>query len=46
MLIIGEDVKFIEAGDIGAAVSLKEVNTGDTLCAVEDPVVLVSDSRP
>ena len=32
--------KFVEAGDIAAAVGLKNVTTGDTLCAVDAPVIL------
>ena len=30
----------MEAGDIAAAVGLKEVGTGDTLCAVDAPIIL------
>lgn len=35
-----EEVKELPAGDIGAAVGLKETKTGDTLCAVEKPILL------
>lgn len=35
-----KEIKFVEAGDIAAAVGLKEVGTGDTLCAVDAPIVL------
>lgn len=31
---------FIEAGDIGALVGFKEIRTGDTLCAIDHPIVL------
>ena len=35
-----KEIKFVEAGDIAAAVCLKNVTTGDTLCAVDAPVIL------
>ena len=35
-----KEIKFVEAGDIAAAVGLKEVTTGDTLCALDAPVIL------
>ena len=35
-----KEIKFVEAGDIAAAVGLKEVGTGDTLCAVDAPIIL------
>ncbi len=35
-----EDVEQVRAGDIAAAVGLKDVKTGDTLCAPDNPVVL------
>ena len=35
-----KEIKFVEAGDIAAAVGLKNVTTGDTLCAVDVPVIL------
>jgi elongation factor G len=35
-----EDVKEVYAGDIAAAIGLKTVTTGDTLCDLDDPVVL------
>ncbi len=35
-----EDIKEIHAGDIAAAIGLKTVATGDTLCDLSDPVVL------
>jgi elongation factor G len=35
-----EDVETIRAGDIAAAVGLKDVKTGDTLCHPDHPVVL------
>jgi elongation factor G len=35
-----EDVEVVKAGDIAAAVGLKDVKTGDTLCDPDNPVVL------
>ena len=35
-----EEIKEVLAGDIAAAIGLKDVTTGDTLCAVNSPVVL------
>ena len=35
-----KEIKFVEAGDIAAAVGLKDVTTGDTLCAIEAPIIL------
>jgi len=35
-----EEVKEVYAGDIAAAVGLKDVTTGDTLCAKSHPVIL------
>ena len=35
-----KEIKFVEAGDIAAAVGLKEVTTGDTLCALDAPIIL------
>ena len=35
-----EDVKEIYAGEIGAAVGLKDTTTGDTLCDPDKPVIL------
>jgi elongation factor G len=41
-----EDVDAVYAGDIGAAIGLKDTFTGDTLSARESPVVLESISFP
>jgi elongation factor G len=41
-----EDLEELGAGDIGAAVGMKGVYTGDTLCAAEHPVVLESIAFP
>ena len=41
-----EDIEKVYAGDIAAAVGLKEVTTGDTLCDVNNPVVLESMEFP
>ncbi|MBL8486993.1 MAG: elongation factor G [Rhodocyclaceae bacterium] len=35
-----EEIKEVRAGDIAAAVGLKEMITGDTLCNVEKPIIL------
>lgn len=35
-----EDVKSVRAGDICAAVGIKSVHTGDTLCSEKSPIVL------
>ena len=35
-----EEIKEVRAGDIAAAVGLKDVTTGDTLCPVNDSVIL------
>jgi len=35
-----EEIKEVLAGDIAAAVGLKDVTTGDTLCDIADPIVL------
>ena len=35
-----KEIKDTEAGDIAAAVGLKEVTSGDTLCAIDAPVIL------
>src|SRR5690606_27481507 len=34
------EIKAVGAGDIAAAVGLKDVTTGDTLCAPDHPIVL------
>ena len=41
-----EEVKEVGAGDIGAAVGLKETITGDTLCDVDKPILLESIHAP
>ncbi|MDL2279397.1 elongation factor G [Desulfovibrio sp. OttesenSCG-928-G11] len=41
-----EDIKWAGAGDIVAVVGLKQVSTGDTLCAVNRPVRLESLDIP
>ena len=35
-----EEIKEVLAGDIAAAIGLKDVTTGDTLCSYEKPVIL------
>lgn len=35
-----EDIEFVKTGDIAAAVGLKNTKTGDTLCALDSPIVL------
>jgi elongation factor G len=41
-----EDIKAVYAGDIAAAVGLKNVQTGDTICDEDHPVVLESMDFP
>ena len=41
-----EDIEKVYSGDIAAAVGLKEVGTGDTLCDVNSPVILESLEFP
>ena len=41
-----EEIKEVYAGDIAAAVGLKNVTTGDTICDMNKPVVLESISFP
>ena len=35
-----EEIKEVRAGDIAAAVGLKDVTTGDTLCDANNPIIL------
>ena len=35
-----EEIKEVRAGDIAAAIGLKDITTGDTLCAVDAPIIL------
>ncbi|HEK0448476.1 TPA: elongation factor G [Proteus mirabilis] len=35
-----EEIKEVRAGDIAAAIGLKDVTTGDTLCAIDAPIIL------
>ncbi len=41
-----EDIEKVYAGDIAAAVGLKEVSTGDTLCDPANPVILENMEFP
>ncbi len=41
-----EEISTVYAGDIAAAVGLKDTTTGDTLCALDAPVVLESIEFP
>ena len=41
-----EDRDFLDAGEIGAIVGLKNVRTGDTLCALKSPILLESMEFP
>lgn len=34
------EIKEVRAGDIAAAVGLKDVTTGDTMCSLDDPIIL------
>src|SRR5204862_5713011 len=42
----GEEVEEVYAGDIAAAVGIKQVTTGDTLCAPDAPLLLEPPSFP
>ncbi|ADV33945.1 translation elongation factor G [Candidatus Blochmanniella vafra str. BVAF] len=35
-----EEIRVVYAGDIAAAIGLKDVSTGDTLCDVNNPIIL------
>src|SRR5690606_10787342 len=35
-----EEIKEVRAGDIAAAIGLKDVTTGDTLCDEKSPIIL------
>ncbi|MCT8344784.1 MULTISPECIES: elongation factor G [Photorhabdus] len=35
-----EEIKEVRAGDIAAAIGLKDVTTGDTLCDINSPIIL------
>lgn len=41
-----EEIEEVSAGEIFAAVGLKETTTGDTICSEEDPIVLEPMSFP
>ena len=41
-----EDIEKVYSGDIAAAVGLKDVTTGDTLCDINNPVILESMEFP
>ena len=41
-----QDIETVYAGDIAAAVGLKNTTTGDTLCTQKDPVILESMEFP
>src|SRR5262249_18605474 len=41
-----EEIKEVWAGDIAAAVGLKNVQTGDTICAKDDPIILEAMNFP
>ncbi|MCC7097185.1 MAG: elongation factor G, partial [Thermomonas sp.] len=41
-----DEIKEVLAGDIAAAVGLKDVTTGDTLCNIDNPIVLERMSFP
>ncbi|MDX1632240.1 MAG: elongation factor G [Thermoanaerobaculia bacterium] len=41
-----EEIDEVWAGDIAAAVGLKNVSTGDTICSEDDPIVLESMTFP
>lgn len=35
-----QEIKEVRAGDIAALIGMKDVTTGDTLCAVDKPIIL------
>uniref|UniRef100_A0A1B6D8W3 Tr-type G domain-containing protein n=1 Tax=Clastoptera arizonana TaxID=38151 RepID=A0A1B6D8W3_9HEMI len=35
-----KEIKEVKAGDIAAAIGLKDINTGDTLCDFKNPIIL------
>ena len=41
-----QDIEMVYAGDIAAAVGLKNTTTGDTLCDEKNPVILESMEFP
>jgi elongation factor G len=41
-----KDIDIVRAGDIAAAVGVKKVNTGDTFCDVESPILLEKITFP
>ncbi|NLM44485.1 MAG: elongation factor G [Clostridiales bacterium] len=41
-----EDVKEVHTGDIAAAVGLKDISTGDTLCLEDSPIILENMQFP
>ncbi|WWP02389.1 MAG: elongation factor G [Candidatus Dasytiphilus stammeri] len=41
-----EEIKEVYAGDIAAVIGLKEVSTGDTLCDINNPIILESMKFP
>ncbi len=41
-----EDIEEVHSGDIAAAVGLKNTTTGDTLCDVDNPIILESMEFP
>jgi len=41
-----KDIDIVRAGDIAAAVGVKKVNTGDTFCDVDHPIVLEKITFP
>ncbi|MCX5781247.1 MAG: elongation factor G [Elusimicrobia bacterium] len=41
-----EEVESVEAGDIAAAVGLRNTSTGDTLCSEEKPIILEAINFP
>ncbi|PKD42969.1 elongation factor G [Rhodohalobacter barkolensis] len=41
-----KDIDIVRAGDIAAAVGVKKVNTGDTFCDVDNPIVLEQITFP
>ena len=41
-----EEIELVQAGDIAAAVGLKDTGTGDTLCDQDNPIILEQMTFP
>ena len=41
-----EEIEEVRAGDIAAAIGLKDMRTGDTLCTEDNPIILEAMKFP